>query len=187
MFDREIKHMDVENSIQEQEQWFKSMTGIVGGGIAGGVAGGTKGGIYGAIAGAAVGLAAGGVGAAMDINNMYKMQYENKQYKKDMYNYNLRNIQAIPSALSKTSAFVYNTRIWPFLEVYTCTDKEKELMRDKLKYDGMTIMAIGTLQDYIESGVQHFWRGDLIRMPDIKHDSHVVEEIHRELEKGIYL
>ena len=44
MFNREIQHMDVENSIQEQEQWFKSMTGIVSGGVAGGMAGGMAGG-----------------------------------------------------------------------------------------------------------------------------------------------
>lgn len=44
MFNREIQHMDVENSIQEQEQWFKSMTGIVGGGVGGGMAGGMAGG-----------------------------------------------------------------------------------------------------------------------------------------------
>ena len=118
---------------------------------------------------------------------MYKMQQENKSYAKDMYNYNLRNIQAIPSSLTKTSAFVYNTRIWPFLEVYTCTEVERQAMKDKIEYDGMTIMVIGKLADYLEPGTQHFWRGDLIRMPNIKHDSHVVEDIHSELQKGIYL
>lgn len=187
MFNREIQHMDVENSIQEQEQWFKSMTGIVGGGVAGGMAGGMAGGPWGAVAGAIVGTAASGIGAGFDINNMYKMQNENKDFKTDMYNYNLQNMKAIPSGMAKTSAFVYNTRIWPFLEVYTCTDVEKEAFRNKLQYDGMTIMAICKLIDYLDSEEKHLWRGELIRMPNINHDSHVVEEIYSELKKGVYL
>ena len=123
----------------------------------------------------------------MDVANMYKMQQENKSYAKDMYNYNLRNIQAIPSSLTKTSAFVYNTRVWPFLEVYTCTEVERQAMKDKIEYDGMTVMVIGKLGDYLDPETPHFWRGDLIRMPSIKHDSHVIEDIHSELQKGIYL
>ena len=115
------------------------------------------------------------------------MQNENKDFKTDMYNYNLQNMKAIPSGMAKTSAFVYNTRIWPFLEVYTCTDVEKEAFRNKLQYDGMTIMAICKLIDYLDPEEKHLWRGELIRMPSINHDSHVVEEIYSELKKGVYL
>lgn len=186
MFDREIKHMDVENSIQEQQGWFQAVTGVIGGGVAGGVAG-AKGGVAGAIAGAVIGTGASYTGAVMDIQNMYKMQYENKDYKTDMYNYSLRNMQAIPSGLSKTSAFVYNTRIWPFLEVFTCTETEREAMKDKLTYDGMTIMAIGKLMDYLDPEEKHFWRGQVIRIPDLTDDSHMAEEIFSELSKGVYL
>lgn len=187
MFNREIAHLDVEHSIQEQEQWFQSMSGILTGGTSGGVAGGMAGGGWGAVAGAAVGTLTGGIGAGLDIENMYKKQYEEKDYKTDMYNYNLKNIQAIPSALAKTSSFVYNTRIWPFLEVYTCTDVEREAVANKIKYDGMTMMVIGKIEDYLESGVQHFWRGNLIRLPALEDDSHVANEIYSELKKGVYL
>ena len=44
MFDREIQHMDVQNSIQEQEQWAKAISGTITGGISGAVAGGLVGG-----------------------------------------------------------------------------------------------------------------------------------------------
>lgn len=118
---------------------------------------------------------------------MYKMQYENKDFKTDMYNYSLQNMKAIPSGMAKTSAFVYNTRIWPFLEVYTCTDIEKEAFRNKLKYDGMTIMTICKLIDYLDPNEQHLWRGELIRLPDLKDDSHMAEAIYSELKKGVYL
>ena len=187
MFNREIQHMDVQNSIQEQQGWFQAVTGTLSGGIAGGTAGGMAGGGYGAAAGAILGTAAGYAGGVMDIENMYKMQYENKDFKTDMYNYNLQNMKAIPSGLARTSAFVYNTRIWPFLEVYTCTDVEREAMRNKLKYDGMTIMAIGKLVDYIDPEEEHFWRGDMIRLIDLKEDSHMAEAIYSELKKGVYL
>ena len=44
MFDREIKHMDVENGIARQEQLAKSITGAVTGSVTGAVAGGLAGG-----------------------------------------------------------------------------------------------------------------------------------------------
>ena len=187
MFDREIKHMDVGNSIAQQEQLFKSISGSVTGGVTGGVAGGMVGGVWGAVAGAAVGTGAGIAGGVMDYENMLKMQEENKDYARDRFNYSLQNMQAIPSGLSKTSAFVYNTRVWPFLEVYTCTDVEKEAFINKIKYDGMTIMAIGKIADYLDSEEQHYFKGRVIRFDGLEDDSHIANEIYNELLKGAYL
>ena len=69
-----------------------------------------------------------------------------------------QNIQAIPTSLTKTSALTYNTRVWPFVEYYTCTEKEREALKDKIKYNGMTIMKIGKLTDYT-LGVGNFFKG----------------------------
>ena len=118
---------------------------------------------------------------------MLTRQEENRDYARDRFNYSLQNMQAIPSGLSKTSAFVYNTRVWPFLEVYTCTDIEKEAFENKIKYDGMTIMAIGKLGDYIDNSEKHYFRGRLIRIESLEDDSHIANEIYNEMNKGVYL
>ena len=148
-------------------------------------AGAQFGGINGMAIGAGVGAVAGAVTSALDFRNNLRMMEENRQYKIDMYGYNLQNIQAIPTSLTKTSALTYNTRVWPFIEYYTCTDAERSALKDKMKYNGMTIMKIGKLTDYL-LGEDKFYKGQLIRL-NIKVDSHMAYEIYNELNKGVYL
>lgn len=194
MFDRQIKNMDVNNSIAMQQAQFQAGAGMFSGtasGAASGAIAGAKGGPYaaaaGAIIGGATGLGMGIAGGVMDVQNLAAQQAENRQYAIDMYNYNLQNIQAIPTSITKTTALTYNTRIWPFLEYYTCTDVEKQALRDKLKYNGMTVMATGKLSDYISTGEPHFFLGQLIRIPDLAHDNHMANEIYNELLKGVFI
>lgn len=186
MFDRQIKNMDVQNDINRQGALAQTIVAPITGGAAGAAAGAKVGGGYGAIAGAAVGVVGGGVTAGIDYTNTIKMMEENRQYAIDMYSYNLQNIQAIPTSLTKTSALTYNTRVWPFIEYYTCTDAEKDALKDKIKYNGMTIMKIGKLNDYL-LGEDKFYKGQLIRLPDSKIDGHMAFEIYNELNKGVYL
>lgn len=188
IFLREMAHMDVQNDVGRQGALANAITAPIVGAAGGAMAGakipgaGPYGAIAGAVAGAALGAAAGGV----DMANTLKLMEENKQYAKDMYNYNLQNIQAIPTALTKISALTYNTRVWPFIEYYTCTSTEKEALKDKLNYNGMTIMKIGKLKNYA-LGEYKFYKGQLIRLPNITEDSHVIYEIYDELNKGVYL
>ena len=187
VFDRQIKNMDVNNAIARQEQNWQSLAGTISAGAGGATTGLMLGGVPGAVAGALVGSTAGAIGGALDYENLVKRQNEAKSYATDMFNYSLQNIKAIPNALAKTSALVANTKIWPFLEIFECTDREKKAYLDKLEYDGMTIMAIGKLSDYIVAGQSHYFKGDIIRMPTIKEDSHVVDEIYTEIKKGVYI
>ena len=186
MFDRQIKNMDVQNDINRQGAMAQLITSPITGGAAGAAIGGKTGGLYGAAAGAAVGALGGGITAGIDYANNIKMMEENKQYAIDMYSYNLQNIQAIPTSLTKTSALTYNTRVWPFIEYYTCTDAEKDALKDKIKYNGMTIMKVGKLNDYL-LGEDNFYKGKLIRLPNVKLDGHMAFEIYNELNKGVYL
>ena len=186
MFDRQIKNMDVQNDINRQGALAQAIVAPITGAAAGAAVGSKFGGGYGAIAGAAVGAIGGGVTAGIDYANTIKMMEENRQYAIDMYTYNLQNIQAIPTSLTKTSALTYNTRVWPFIEYYTCTDAEKDALKDKIKYNGMTIMKIGKLNDYL-LGEDNFYKGQLIRLPDSNIDGHMAFEIYNELNKGVYL
>lgn len=186
MFDRQIKNMDVQNDINKQGALAQAIVAPITGGAAGAAAGAQVGGVYGAVAGAAVGAIVGGVTAGIDYANTVKMMEENRSYAIDMYGYNLQNIQAIPTSLTKTSALTYNTRVWPFIEYYTCTDAEKDALKDKIKYNGMTIMKVGKLNDYL-LGKDNFYKGKIIRLPDVKLDGHMAFEIYNELNKGVYL
>ena len=184
MFDRQIKNMDVKNDINLQGAFVQTLFAP----ITGGSLGGSSGAQFGkgaAVAGTAAGIIGGGITSAIDFQNTIKMMEENRQYKIDMYGYNLQNIQAIPTSLTKTSALTYNTRVWPFIEYYTCTEAERNALADKMKYNGMTIMKIGKLNDYL-LGEDKFYKGQLIRL-NIKVDSHMAYEIYNELNKGVYL
>ena len=185
MFDRQIKNMDVQNDINKQGAIAQLIASPFTGGTSLAAAAGQFGGMQGAIAGAAAGAVLGAGTSALDFRNTLRMMEENRQYKIDMYGYNLQNIQAIPTSLTKTSALTYNTRVWPFIEYYTCTDAERNALRDKMKYNGMTIMKIGKLTDYL-LGEDNFYKGQLIRL-NIKVDSHMAYEIYNELNKGVYL
>ena len=185
MFDRQIKNMDVQNDINLQGAFVQNMLAPITGGASGAAAGGQFGGKLGALAGAGIGAIGGAVTASVDFRNNLRMMEENRQYKIDMYGYNLQNIQAIPTSLTKTSALTYNTRVWPFIEYYTCTDAERNALADKMKYNGMTIMKIGKLTDYL-LGEDKFYKGQLIRL-NINVDSHMAYEIYNELNKGVYL
>ena len=185
MFDRQIKNMDVQNDINKQGALAQLIAAPITGGAAGAAAGAQMGGAAGALGGAIAGGIGGGVTAGLDYANSLKMMEENKQYAIDMYGYKLQNIQAIPTSLTKTSALTYNTRVWPFIEYYTCTTKERDALKDKIKYNGMTIMKIGKLNEY-SLGEGNFYKGQLIRL-NLKVDSHMAYEIYNELNKGVYL
>lgn len=184
VFAREIKHMDVQNDINRQG----ALADLIASPITGAAAWGASGAQISkglGVAGGAVGALGGLATAGLDYANTLKMMEENKQYARDMYTYNLQNIQAIPTSLTKTSALTYNTRVWPFIEYYTCTEDERTALKDKIKYNGMTIMKIGYIKDYL-LGRDNFYKGQLIRL-NIKVDSHMAYEIYNELNKGVYL
>lgn len=82
--------------------------------------------------GVGMGLASAGAGVAdIIINNKLREDQLNKT--KDLFNYNLQNIQALPYSLSKSSSFNINSKYVPFLEFYTCTEEEKNALLNKIK------------------------------------------------------
>ena len=177
--------MDVQNDINKQGAIAQLIASPFTGGAALAAAGAQMGGVNGMAIGAGIGTVGGVATSALDFRNNLRMMEENKKFATDMYTYNLQNIQAIPTSLTKTSALTYNTRVWPFIEYYTCTDAERNALKDKMKYNGMTIMKIGKLTDYL-LGEDKFYKGQLIRL-NIKVDSHMAYEIYNELNKGVYL
>lgn len=184
IFNREIQNLDINQSIQKTQQRVSGGINILTSTAAGAGAGAMAGNIYTAIAGAAIGGAASVGGYAKDNQLMEQGLIEQRQFAIDKFNMQLENIQALPYTLTKVGAFNINSKIWPFLEYYTCTDAEKEALKMKIKYEGMTIGVIGYLGQYMNNG---YLQADLIRNDEIIDDTHLLEDIYIELTKGVYI
>ena len=178
-FNREITHMEKEFAIQRQEAGFGIASGTLTGAVSGAVAGGMVGGGYGAAAGAIAGGVTSLAGGIMDYANMGKRQGEEINYRKDIFNFSLQNIKAMPNTLTKTSAIVANTKYLPFIECYDATDEEQQILRDYIKYNGMKAGYVGNINT---SG---FVRANIIKYNEPL-AAQEVDEINKELMKGVY-
>ena len=187
MFDRQIQNMDALNVIQGSQQAIQGGIGIITGSFAGAAGGAKIGGPYGAAAGALVGGVASTAGMIADQYYLNKTQAENRSFAIDMFNYGLQNVKALPYSLSKVSAYNANNKIFPMVEYFTCSDREKQAFKDKLKYNGMTINVIGKIEDFITSGEKRFIKGQIIRLENIDDDSHIADEIYNEINKGVFM
>ena len=193
IFNRQIESMEVNNMAQRKIESVQAIAGTISGAMSGAVSGSFVGGIpgllIGGVAGGVTSYAAGE--AQRNMNEL--LRNEAIDFTKDQFGYQLGNIQALPQALSRISAFNANNKIFPFIEFYDATDEEKTALENKIKYNGMTIMRIGTLKEfipYIPDNVgwnYGYFKGQLIRLEGINDDSHIVNAIASELNKGVYI
>lgn len=189
IFDREIQTLEVQQKYQRIGDVLGGITGALGAGTQGATTGALLGGGTGAVIGGLVSGALSGVGAIADYNINEVLRNEAISYKKDMYNYSLGNIKALPYGLSRTSSFNIQNKIWPFLEYYSCTDTERLVLEKKLYYNGMSIGAFGAIRDYVPlDGKTHFVQASypFLVSRKGKHDSHIESEISAEMAIGIY-
>lgn len=208
MFNRQIQNMEVNNSIQrEQERWAVA-AGTLQGAAAGGVVGNTFG-LTGAGVGGGIGGVASLVGGLRDLSLNEQLRRETMAYTKDMHNLQMQNIQALPNSLSKVDAFNQQNKCFPFVEIYDCTDEEKLNLCNKIKYTGMTVNRVGKLIDYVDSwsypsqaGGDDKWvsvyfpyiKGQLILSSGIDYvedwniheDNHFINALAQEISKGVY-
>lgn len=189
MFDRQIQNMEVNQKYGRLQQAIGAGVGALTTGIGAGIVTGNVG----------VGIGAGvasGLGGIADYAINKVLQAEAIDYAKDNFGYQLGNIQALPNSLTKVSAFVANNKIFPFLEHYTCTDEEKEALAQKIAINGMTVMKIGKIIDYLSNKWQYkingktiksrgYVKAKLIRYKGIG-DAHEQAAIAEELNKGVF-
>ena len=125
------------------------------------------------------------------------MQAEAIDYKQDLFGYQLGNIKALPNSIAKSTAYNIINKIFPIIEFYDCTEEERTIVAKKIAWNGMTVMAIGRIADYINNSWKcqindntfvndkGYIKGQLIRI-DIADDYHAVAQIADELNKGVY-
>lgn len=189
-FDRQIQNMETVNNITRTKEIWGAIAGTASGAISGATTGGIIGGGYGAALGGVVG---GGMSLAAGIADVQlndQLRNETLDYTKDQFGYNLQNIKALPYSLSKVGALNANNKIWPILEYYTCTEEEKQALKDKVKYNGMTVMRIGNIRDYVRDDPSYI-KGKLIRYINdnsqslLDCDYHLATQIADEINKGV--
>lgn len=189
-FQRQITNMETTYNIQRDQQKTAGVINAVTAGLNAGTSAGIAGSMINPVAG---GIAGGVTGAAAMVASLYGLKEdlkasdalfeENRQYTKDQWNLSLQNIQALPNTISNIGAFDINFKYFPFLEYYTCTEEEKAALRNRIRYSGMSINAIGTISEY-NSG---FIQGQLIRYLGDTGDYHLTASIASELNKGVYI
>lgn len=186
VFDRQIQNMEVNNRVQRTREITGAALGSLQAGVGGAVGGAMLGGPIGAVVGGIASMASSAAGGAADVMLNEQLRNEALDYKRDMFGYELGNIQALPTSITKTSAFTYNNKIFPILEYYTCTDKEKKALKDKIKYNGMTVMRIGTIGEFLGNGELQYIKGRIIRIEGIDDDFHYLNAIAEEIFKGAF-
>ena len=191
IFDREIQNMDTIHSIENTQ---KRIAGAINAAATGATVAAAGSGILGKAVSAGAGIITAGAsyaGAEADILFGNKIYEENKSYKKDIFEYSLDNVRALPNSIAKTTAYTENNKIFPVLEYYSCTDEEKNILAKEIAQRGMTIGSI----DYIASYASNTWeyngivarnfiKAQLIKT-DIE-DNHIADVLSTELAKGLY-
>ena len=186
-FERQIEKLDFDYSQERIRGAFGLAAGTVAGGVAGAIGGAKVGGPVGAAVGGAIGTAASLAGGIVDYSMLTSKQAQEKDYIMDNYRFQLGNIKALANNISKVTPLSYNNKIFPFVEVYTCTDTELELFKNYLKYKSMAIESIDYLYNYIGmSDEKVFVAATMFRCENADIPTHEVEELMKELEKGVY-
>ena len=186
IFDRQIQNMEVQNKYQNQMAQISSISSALTTGVGAGLATGNL----------VAGLGAGAtslIAGQLDLQIQKDLQSEALDYKQDLFNYQLGNIKALPDTISKVDAYNNVFSIWPQLEWYTCTDEEKKAVAYKIAYNSMSVGKIGKIKDYIQNTWSYgditskgYIKGKVIRLEGINEDTHYINELANEINKGVY-
>ena len=193
IFQREIESMELKNNVQRANDIAGGIAGVGQGIAAGAMTGSIVPGI-GTVVGAIGGGVASLVGGAADIAHNQILRNESIDYAKDQFGYQLGNIKARSTTLTKSTSYNKNNKYFPYIEYYTCTEVEKRAIANKIAYNGMTVMRIGTMNEFISNSWSYndieskgYIKGKLIRLETIEDDYHIVNAISGELNKGVYI
>lgn len=185
IFNRQIDNMDVMRGYERIEQGVSIGVGSLAGGAIGGKAFGP--------AGVAVG-AIGSIGAGIADYAISEGRYqENKSYATDMHQLQLGNVQAMPRTLARTTAFNVDNRYFPILTLYRCSSDEIKAVANFIKNRSMSVGIIDNPRNYVNNTwsfatveARGFIQGSIIMIDSI-HDTHFVDELNNEFQKGVYM
>lgn len=184
IFNTQIKGMDIAHKYDMMSGGLSAITGALSSGVGAGVLTGNP----------LVGIGAGAISLAGGIADQLvgeERYQQEKQIAIDQYNYQLGNIKALPDTLTNVSSYNVNNRYFPVVEYYTCSEAEVQAMMDQFLYQSYTVMAVGTASTtYSEKWSWtdfNYFKGRIIRLPDLQDDNHMANEIYNEIYKGVYI
>lgn len=186
IFNRQMDSLELQHKVQEKFEILNAFTGAVSGAMSGGMSGSAAGPV-GTVAGMIVGGVASGVAGAMDVNINRMLRQEQVSLQEDIFAYQKGNIQALPNSLTKVDTLSQNNPLIPYIEFYTCTQIEREAIKNMIRFSGMTVGRIGKISEFTASGESRYIRGKLIRIEGIQEDFHIVQQISQEIQKGVYI
>lgn len=179
IFDRQIQSQEYNNKFSRLQDWANAITGSIGASVQGFFLGGPIG--AGAAGGAS--LAAGIADATIG----QKVRRESIDSQRDIFELNLKTIQARANTLTRSTSYNINNKYFPYVEYYTCTDEEKKWFDEYIKYQGMTINVIGTISDFINTESTADWTYIKASIIDIQIDDdyEIANEISNIIKGGI--
>lgn len=188
-FNRQIENMEINNKFTRMNEIMSAISGTVGLGVGAGMIGGPVAGVIGGVASGAAGI------ADVAINDI--LRKEQLDYTKDQFGFNLDNIKARPTTLARVGALNANNKLFPFVEIYDCTETEQAAVAAKIAMNGMTIGVVDTLDKYINNmwsgtvgstryNYQGYVKGKPIRLTGLNDESHYASTLSQEMVSGVY-
>lgn len=197
-FNRQIENMEVNNYYQEKQDVVNAITGTLAGATGGGAAGAmTKTGPAGMIVGAAVGTVSSAIAGIADVRINKALRAEALDYTQDQFGFQMGNIKARPTTLARVGALNTSNKLYPFIEIWTCTTQEREAVAAKIALNGMSVGVAGTFGDFINvpwtatvNGKiyhsQNYIKAKLIKITNLGDESHYTNTLGNELNMGVY-
>lgn len=195
-FKNEIENMEVSYNIKREQAKTAATFSAISTGISTGVSTGGaamlgSGGNLAIAAGTGVatGLVSGilsAEAAKKDLEYADRLQAQSVSHAKEQFEYSLQNIKALPYSLTRVSSYDILNKYFPFIEFFSCSDREKELLKEKIKYTSMSVGAISKISEFLQEEPT-FIQGQLIRIEDLAEDYHTAAAIANELNRGIYI
>ena len=189
IFGRQLQSLDLQQKVAKTQDWFNLIGGTIGAGGAGAASGALAFGGLGAGIVGGISAAASLGGGIVDLVNNQKLRADARDSTVTIHNLQIGNIQAMPDTLTKVGAQNQNNKLYPFIEIYKCTQTELEAFENQIKYSGMTVGVTDTLNKYYNADPDastNFIQADVIRL-EIPDDNHVIAMIADELRKGVYV
>ena len=190
-FNRQIQNMEFNQRMARTEAIPNAIAGAFSAAGTGAVLGSALGPAGMAVGAGAAGVASLGAGLT-DMLLMNKKFSEQVSMTRDNFMYSTGNIAARPDTIASVGSFTNSNKLVPYIEVYDCTDIEKDAFREFLKYNGMAFNRIATIQDalsYRGTDTNPFLvQGRTMRTSThIYGDSHGIQELVNTLSGGIYI
>lgn len=180
MFNRQIESLDLQQKWAGRQDIANAVTGGLSGIVGGAMVGGIAGGVIGGLASAAAG--------GLDIYANKQLRADQKEAMLQQFDWQNQNIQALPNTITKLTNFNEETPKVPYLEIYTCTDEEKDNFKKYLALRDYTINRYGRFIDYVKpNNKRTFLRGTLIRLEGVKDDAHYIAALADEVKQGFYV